>query len=412
MGWLSKTLQRGAGTSVPGYAIERYFPSAVKYLAAPYSEIILVSGTNGKTTTRALINEVYRAKNIAFTSNLGGANIYRGIATAFLNNFTRTGKPKNRVAILEVEEATLPKLTKYLEPTKLVLTNIFRDQLDAYGEIDQTLSYFQTTLAQTNPTLILNQDDPKLVNYLQEFVPQAIGFGLEKNHRPLYEENGAPLVSPASRFNVTEIKTGPRPEAVLTTPDQHSQTFISPLPGAFNLYNFAAAVATTYAKFGPEVISILEQSKRVFGRGETIKAGETTYHLYLVKNPAGFAEVLKYLQSLEFKALNLNLLMNDNVADGRDVSWLWDVPFEDFFAKQKIKNLRTAGNRGLDLLLRVKYAGAEVELDDNLTIPELISTTKDGATQEYLLCTYTALLEVRRELGKHTTVSPLAEAGN
>ena len=407
----SKTFGRGSGTSVPGYFVERFWPAAVRYLGEGYEEVIMISGTNGKTTTRALINAVYEAQGVDFVSNVGGANIYRGVVTALLNNRTRTGKLRARTAVLEVEEATLPRLTKYFAPTTLILTNIFRDQLDAYGEINQTLDYFVTTLEQTSPRLILNQDDPKLVNYLAAYVHRAVGFGIEKSHRPIYEATEAIRVSPAEAYVVRDIVPGPQIKASLRTPED-THAIISPLPGTFNLYNFAAAVAATYERFGAEVIETLEGFTNVFGRGEVIAIGDTSYHLYLVKNPAGFGEVLKYLISLGHEKLNLNLLINDNIADGRDVSWLWDVPFEEFFEKQELKSLRTAGGRGLDMLLRVEYAGGVVSLEDNYSIPELVTATKDNRSREYILCTYTALLEFRQELGKYTDVKDLGAAGN
>ena len=408
---ISRLFKRGSGTSVPGYFVERFWPAAVRYLGEGYEEVIMISGTNGKTTTRALINTVYEAQGVDFVSNVGGANIYRGVVTALLNNRTRTGKLRAKTAILEVEEATLPKLTKYFAPTTLILTNIFRDQLDAYGEINQTLDYFVTTLEQTSPRLILNQDDAKLVNYLTSYVSAAVGFGIEKNHRPTYEATDAARVSPTKSYVVQDIVPGPQIKASLHTPED-TYTMTSPLPGTFNLYNFAAAVAATYEQFGASAIETLEKFTNVFGRGEVIAVGETSYHLYLVKNPAGFGEVLKYLTSLGHKKLNLNLLINDNTADGRDVSWLWDVPFEEFFEKQELKSLRTAGSRGLDMLLRVEYAGAQVKLEDNHSIPELITATKDNQSREYVLCTYTALLEFRQELGKYTEVAGIDAVGN
>ena len=411
LAWASRTLGWGSGTSAPGYLVERVYPQAARILGAGYEEVIMISGTNGKTTTRALLNAVYANQGVEFVSNLGGANIYRGIVTALLNNRSRSGRLKAKVAILEVEEATLPRLTRYFAPTTLILTNIFRDQLDAYGEINQTLDYFVTTLEQTNPRLIINRDDPKLGNYLAKYLPAAVGFGLEKTHRPGYEESGEIQVEPATHYLVKEITPGAKITAKIITPEE-THTFASPLPGTFNLYNFAAAVAATYERFGPGVVQALEKFENVFGRGEVIEVGDTSYHLYLVKNPAGYAEVLKYLRSLGHKKLNLNLLINDNIADGRDVSWLWDVPFEEFFEGQECAALRTGGSRGLDMLLRVEYAGAKVVLENNYTIPELITVTKDNRSREYVLCTYTALLEFRRELGKYTEVTDLSEAGN
>jgi lipid II isoglutaminyl synthase (glutamine-hydrolysing) len=409
---LSRLLGQGSGTSIPGLAIELYAPWLVKYLAKGYTEVIMISGTNGKTTTRALINKIYTDNGVSFISNIGGANIYRGIVTALMQNRTNLGNLRSSIAILEVEEATLPKLTKYLYPTKLILTNIFRDQLDAYGEIEHTLAYFKTTLEQTSPQLIINQDDYKLTNYLSEYLNNATGFSIEKPYQPTFESSEKTNLNLQKSFIAKSIKEGFTSSFVTNIQDK-SFSITSPLPGVFNIYNILAALAVCEDTFDPsQIIKSIESFKNVFGRGETITVDNSQTTLLLVKNPAGFNEVLKYLVSLDQKKINLAVCINDNIADGKDVSWLWDVPLENYLEKLNLGELNTSGTRGLDMLLRLEYAGANVSLNNNQTIENLIKNITKSTGTTYTLCTYTALLEVRKELGKYTSVSDINSEGN
>lgn len=405
LSWTSKTFKFGSGTSVPGYLIERYFPSGIKFLASGYEKVIMISGTNGKTTTRALINKVLTDNNIKVVSNFGGANIYRGIATSLLMDKELSGENKSKIAVLEVEEATLPKLTKYMKPDTLVLTNIFRDQLDAYGEIDQTLDYFAQTLSQSNAKLIINWDDKKLCSYLSNYIDNSIGFSLDTPHKPAFEGAQELNTAPSKIYSISDINGSNPIHATINIDDKYSLK--SPLPGEFNLYNIIAALSAVWDITGPQSIASIERFDNVFGRGEKITVGSTNYHLFLVKNPAGFQEVLKHLGSLKQSNLNVSMSINDNVADGRDVSWLWDVDFEQYMEPLSVSNLHTMGTRGLDMLLRLEYAGENVSINDNSTISEFVSTTKSSGETWYCLSTYTALLELRKELGLLTSIEDI-----
>lgn len=409
--YLSKTLKQGSGTSAPGYIIEKFLPSAIKYLGQGYTEVIMISGTNGKTTTRALINKIYNDQNIPIVSNFGGANIMRGIVTALIRNRTWYGQLKSNIAILEVEEATLPKLTKYIPATTLILTNIFRDQLDAYGEIDQTLSYFKTALDNShNPKLIINTDDNKLTNYLAQYLPHSVGFGIDHTKKPKYESKAKTKIQPSQTILAKNISISEKSEFTVNLDQKYEVQ--SSLPGIFNIYNIAAAIAATYNQFGNSIFNSIENFENVFGRGESVKVDNTTYKLFLVKNPAGLEEVLNYIVVQNIPKLNLTLAINDNTADGKDVSWLWDVDFESFIDKQAFSSLQTSGKRGLDMLLRLEYAGAVVNQENYIPTKDLLSSLqKDGRTH-YVLCTYTALLEIRKELSKKTSIKNINDESN
>ncbi len=411
LGVVSRTFKLGSGTSAPGYFLEAYFPSLIKLLGKGYEEVIMISGTNGKTTTRALLNKIYQDQNIPIMSNYGGANIFRGIATAFIKNRTWSGDLKSKIAILEVEEATLPKLTKHIPATTLILTNIFRDQLDAYGEIDQTLAYFKTAIKQSHePKLIINQDDYKLCNFLSDYLDYSIGFGINSTQKPKYENSAKPTKKPSKSYIARDITTKENTSFVLDLNSKH--TISSKLPGVFNVYNIMAAISATYDQFGEDIFESIKNFNNVFGRGESITVGNTTYKLFLVKNPAGFEEILHYLLSQNIPNMNITMAINDNTADGKDVSWLWDVDFESFIEKQEFDQVNTSGSRGLDMLLRLEYAGAQVTEKNYIPAPDILNKTKDTGQTQYILCTYTALLEVRKNLSKHTAVQDLNDLSN
>jgi lipid II isoglutaminyl synthase (glutamine-hydrolysing) len=412
LSYLSRRLGKGSGTSIPGLLVEKYFPSLVGSLGRGYEEVVLISGTNGKTTTRAIINKIYNDQGVRFISNIGGANIYRGIVTALIQNRTWFGVLKSRVAILEVEEATLPKLTKYLKPTKLVFTNIFRDQLDVYGEINQTLDYFVAAIKQSDAQIIMNYDDKKLVEYLTPHIASSSGFSVQTNSKTGFENSSQNTKTLTPEYLISSIKSGSTMEFELECEGTKKQ-LTSRLPGEYNLYNIAAAAAATYLVFKENIYESIINFNNVFGRGEIINIDGSTYNLFLVKNPAGYNEVLKHLKSLNQNSLNLSFLINDNIADGRDVSWLWDVDFEGFLENQTLKTIFTGGKRGLDMLLRLEYAGANVTLENNQSnYGDIITKTKAIGGEHYILCTYTALLEFRKELGKLTEIPDISSEGN
>jgi len=414
-GFLSRWFHYGSGTALPGYLIERYAKWVLTILTRNISEIIFISGTNGKTTTRAIINHIYTSNGIATISNLGGANIFRGVASAIINNTTWRLQPKHQTLVLEVEEATLPILCDYLCPQTLVLTNVFRDQLDAYGEIDKTLGYFRSAIQKTKPLVIVNADDHKLLECVYDYTGQIYGFSVDSPNKPKFELAKPTSINFTKIFWATNLKTEPERQ-IFDLSINNNQSYIvhTNLKGIYNVYNILAAIGCTYDKFGESVIKTLDTLTPVFGRGELISLGATTINLFLVKNPAGFDQVLTFLhQENQNKPINLVILINDQIADGRDVSWLWDIHLEEFLAKQPLKNLKTGGLRGLDMLLRCQQAGASVTPSDFLENSQtVIDFCKQQTEPVYILCTYTALLEFRKEINRLVKLKDIDSFGN
>ena len=263
--YLVKLAKKGNSTSFPGLAIEKRYPGLLKDLTQDFEKVILISGTNGKTTTRAIINHFYQAQNIPICSNLGGANLVRGIATSLLLNRDFWGKPKSKIGVFEIEEASLPIITKYIKTDTLILTNLFRDQLDAYGEIDTTLDYFRKSLINlkfpfknqlTNsdkdqkfelPELIINGEDGNLVDLVSEFgvIPKTFALDIKNDQKPRYESKFK-----AKNLNkITAVAKDITQNNLETTFEiklfDETETIKTQLPGTYNIYNILAAYLAT-----------------------------------------------------------------------------------------------------------------------------------------------------------------------
>ncbi len=446
-------LKVGNGTTWSGLIFEKYCPSAISLLANKGSKIILISGTNGKTTTRSMLVKIYEDQGIKVCTNRGGANIFRGVAAALLSNLTLAGQPNAQNIILEVEEATMPILTRFITPNKIILTNIFRDQMDAYGEINTTLEYFSralNNLKNTNFDLIINKDDSKLLSILNKKRPNInlVGYGINDKNviLPDYElsENifdiGFQKSFVANNINSKslevnfDIKKNISESVNLYVKEdfkdlnsnikgeiESAQTFAvkTSLLGVYNIYNILAAFATSYDDFGTRIIDSLESVPPVFGRGEKVMLPNgSQIIMLLVKNPAGMNQVFDLIKTnFESRDIGLNFLINDNIADGRDVSWLWDCNFEDLVPNlDKSAVVKTSGTRGLDMLLRLETAGADVSLQNNFDkIARLVKNLieKENPQKiELVLATYTAMLEFRSELGKFVELGGISEKGN
>jgi lipid II isoglutaminyl synthase (glutamine-hydrolysing) len=452
---LLRVLKVGNGTTWPGLFFEKWFPSAVRFLVDSDCSITLISGTNGKTTTRSMIVKILEDQNIEVSTNRGGANIFRGVAAALLSNLSISGKPKSKNMILEVEEATMPILTKFIKPNKIILTNIFRDQMDAYGEIDTTLEYFRQSLdnlKDINFELIINKDDFKLLSILDK--PRSnirlVGYGIRDLNAilPDYEvgeqsqniEFNSSFVASHIQsknleisFNIektTSTNFVLKDKSELNIADflgqvdsqDNNQIFIvkTSLLGVYNIYNILAAYASCCDEFITDnIINSLETVPPVFGRGEKVLLPNgSEIIMFLVKNPAGMNQVFELIKTnFDSKEIGLNFLINDKIADGRDVSWLWDCNFEGLVENlNNSVNLQTAGTRGLDLLLRLETSGANVSIQDNMnSIQELVESLskKDSSKKvQLVLATYTAMLEFRSELGKIVDLQGIGGKGN
>lgn len=435
--WLSRHLGAGGGTVLPGRVMLSLCPDALVRLARLAREgIILITGTNGKTTTSRMVAAVLRRAGLQVVSNSAGANLEAGVATALLD-LPRKAHRGPTVAVLEVDEFSTPRVAAQVRPRRIVVHNFFRDQLDRYGELDTVAAVVGKAL-QALPLesiALLNADDP-LVAHLAACCPSppwfyglhdlrlAEGVGQHASDARYCLACGAKLEYSACYFShiglYSCLRCGarrPRPqveaervvayrwegsEVSLRTP-RGCFSLKVPLAGLYNVYNALAAAAVALSLgIAPQVVQeALAHFRPAFGRGERIRVGDKWLHLLLVKNPTGFNQVLHLLcREAPPSGLHLLILINDRIADGRDISWLWDVDFEGL--EGKVARATVSGTRAWDMALRLKYAqigmeGLQVEEDPAVALRAALEKVPSGGTL-WVLPTYTALLDLRKHL--------------
>lgn len=398
----AKLFGRGSGTALPGLIIERYYPQLFQKFTDQLDQVILITGTNGKTTTRAILNEILNSADIHYITNQSGSNMSRGLLSAMISRSNIFGKLNSKFAVFEVEEATLPKIILNIQPSILIVTNLFRDQLDAYGEVNKTREYIRDAIEQMPETqLVLNADDP-LVSTLNKDLPNtAQFFGLPEKYRQefLYEHES----------KETAPEKVLRPEILKVNEDLSSKFVIGKneynlsVPGIYHIYNALAAIQTTsILGINPEGVKEgITNFQPAFGRGEKIEYKGKTFQIFLVKNPAGLTLTLHLLSQL--RNIKILFILNDRIADGRDVSWIWDADIE-LISEVNPQIIVASGIRAKDMGLRIKYAGVEsiIESDIRKAIDKIIvnENSNDDKKPIYVLPTYTAMNEFRKILGR------------
>ena len=422
--WALQTFTNG-GSSFPGKVAHAIDPHILKHLSDHY-EVIIVSGTNGKTLTTSLIVQLLKQKYPNILTNPTGANLTQGIVSTFLNHTPVKGE-KN-IAVLEVDEATIKHITPFIQPKLFVFTNIFRDQMDRFGEIYTTYQYMldgasfapEATILSNGDAPIFNSDtlpNPRLYfgfNHVEDGHYQAhyntdgilcphchsilqYNFITYSNLGKYYCPNGD-FKRPELDYAVTELT-----ELSLTKSSFKIDGFDFSLPigGLYNIYNALSAYATArFFGLTPEEIQAgFGQAQRVFGRQETFTLEDKEVMINLIKNPVGFNQIVQLL-GYEKEEFSLAVLLNDNYADGQDISWIWDGEFEEL-VKLTPKQTYIGGLRVDDLETRMEVAGfttlTKTENNDNL-----IEKLKSVPTKKInILATYTALLQLRKDLAKH-----------
>jgi UDP-N-acetylmuramyl tripeptide synthase len=399
-GALSRRLHLGGGTSIVGVVAQRIYPEIVEHLATELEYgSVMVTGTNGKTTTSSFIAAILRDDGLRVWRNREGSNLIGGVASSLViraqpdGHLRRSGKA---ISILEVDEATLPRVVQSILPRVVIFTNLFRDQLDRYGEVNSIIATWRQTIPTLPPdtTLILNADDPTIAQFGELFEGNTLYYGIDDlsldllarqdtterhqvsdartclvcSHEYVYDAQfyshmghyhcpqcGHTRPQPDVRVTHVQMDSFDRLRIQVAAGDQQHELTI-PLPGLYNIYNALAAitVALTLQSSWESIVTGIEQSKPVFGRGERIQVDGKTMRLLLAKNPTGFNEVLRTVYSEDVPRYLL-LILNDNSADGQDISWIWDVDFERIVGRTN--TLVVAGTRALDLAIRLKYAG-------------------------------------------------------
>lgn len=426
-GRLSRAAGRGGGTTLPGRMLLKMDPDAIDKLGARLTRgSTLISATNGKTTTASMLNTILAAAGRHPVHNGAGSNMTWGVATALLEQRGDEG-------LFEVDEAWLPETASRLNPRVILLGNLFRDQLDRYGETEALAdAWVELAASRGDETrFVLNADDPLVADIGRSAGEGTTYFGIEDpsqalsgpehaHDAKLCRSCGHPLTydhawvghlghyrcescgqaRPAPDVAARDI----RPQGMsgiharIDAPEGSFELEL-PLPGLYNLYNALGAIAAARQIGVPtgDAVAALAGMKAVFGRTETITIGPTDLSIFLIKNPAGANEVLRTL-ALEPPPVTLWIALNDRIADGRDVSWIWDADFEAL--ADRAGTVVCTGTRAPEMALRLRYAGWDPErirVEPDL-VKALDGCLADGPEKLFALPTYTALLELRRLL--------------
>ncbi len=420
----------GQASSLPGKAVNTLFPAYLGEHASRLTDgYVLVTGTNGKTTTANMAARALHDAGRELVHNAEGANLLSGIATAFLR------RPYARFALLEVDEAIVPPaIVKLGEPRAVVLTNLFRDQLDRYGEVDRLADGWLGVLRSTRrPTLIANADDPLVAHVAYASGLPTVFFGVEVEGAHGSTEVSdvtlcprcATMLAYTSRW-LSQLGDYACPRCGFARPARDLWARPAPgtgagaeaevggvaagrlrlrTPGLHNVYNALGALglATHLGVATDAVLTSLAAYQPVFGRWSKVRRGEMDVQVNLVKNPAGMNQTLRALRGLPGDKA-LVFVLNDNIADGRDISWIWDVDMEELLPEAQ--HVVAAGTRRHEMALRLAYAGVPAE---RLTTADGVGAAlgllaERRAHAVYLLPTYTALKEVRTTLAGWETV--------
>jgi len=437
IGAASRASGRGGGTTLPGRVLLRMEPEAIARLGDRLDRgTTVVSATNGKTTTAGMIASILAADGRRPVHNRAGSNMTWGVATALLEQRGEEG-------LFEVDEAWLPRVAEQLDPSLIVLGNLFRDQLDRYGEMEALADdWAGTVAARVGLTqFVLNADDPLIADLGRDPAGErregVLYFGIEDASQALPELQHAfdakhcrrcghpyayerAFVGHLGHYSCPNCGARrPVPEVAATAIELHgmdgSRSRVRhpsgeielnlPLPGLYNVYNALAAVAAGLRLgVAPErVAAALGEMRAAFGRVETIEVSGTPVSILLIKNPAGANEVLRTLmlesrEGKEGEGIDLWIALNDRIADGRDVSWIWDADFE--LLAGGVRRVVCSGTRAPEMALRLKYAGWP---EETIEVVPGIEASLDAAVagssgRLFALPTYTALLELRKLL--------------
>ena len=414
---------------MPGLVVEKIAPSFLENCPDHFDMTVLVAGTNGKTTTTKMMRSVLESDGRQVVTNAAGSNMPRGIISAIIARMDWQGNLQADLGLFEIDEGFVGHVAKGLEPRAITVLNLLRDQLDRYGELNRTAQLIADALPHAE-TAILNADDP-LVAELGENAAHSIYFGADEHIRSQVPHDGAlhqaDIHQADATGDVREMESEETDTLVRVRSaeagesGQHLELDVAgdawsvdlQMAGVFNAYNAAAAATLGYTLQvpGETAAKALESVAPAFGRSERIQIGEKQVTLLLVKNPAGFNQIIDtYLSGSSSSpggsGIPTLISINDNYADGRDVSWLWDVNIEKLAGTGEFI---TSGIRGYDMALRLHYAeiASQTELEPEVALETLLERIPEGG-EGYIVPTYTAMLQLRKLLSKYAS---LPEAG-
>lgn len=421
-------LRGGSGSAFPGLVVEKADPT---FLARALSQlprgVVVVSGTNGKTTTTKMVVELLRGQGLNVFTNRSGSNFSRGVVASLLNEVSATGTLDADIAVLELDEAHAVHFVRAVPPRYALLLNVMRDQLDRFGEIDTTAELLRTIAEHTTDGVVLNRDDERVARIADSLTGQELSyFGLGQHvqhHFPSDDDLHTTTAAVAEHEQAdsqaddatarNQIPADVVLEELTSTGGRFtvgSDEVSTPLKvtGAYNTLNAAAALALVRQALGDDVddralIRSLADVTPAFGRGESLTVKGQPLDLVLVKNPAGFRLGLSSFPHADTATM---IAINDDYADGRDMSWLWDV---DFHVLRAEGVEIVSGVRAGDMSLRLTYDEVphrDVVPDLDTAVDALIEANPD--TPKRIYCTYTAMLALRKSLSRYTTVEAFA----
>ena len=392
---------RGGGSALPGLVVERLDPNFLRNVLGDLPRgVVVISGTNGKTTTTKMVTELLRASGLKVFTNRTGSNFTRGVVSAILGEI-RGFRLDADIAVLELDEAHAVQFIKQIQPTYTLLLNVLRDQMDRFGEIDSTARLLHEVAKATTKGVVLNRDDPLIAGIGQDLAIDVKFFGYAPDLAAKFPNDDE------LRSESRESRVESRADVELTTIlgrsasykiDGKSYEASLRLGGAHNILNSVAALALARMVIGDDanndqLVEALMHVKPAFGRGETITIDGQGLELILVKNPSGFR--LALASQLKADAATM-IAINDHYADGRDVSWLWDVDF------RMLKNVTmVSGIRAYDMALRLQYDDVKFDaIETNLKVALDKFLTSEVNRPKQIFCTYTAMLRFRKMISK------------
>lgn len=406
--FISRILNIGNGSTWPGHLALKANSNFVEdILNESKTKLIIVAGTNGKTTTGRMITSIIRENGKTFLQNKAGANLLNGLASTLISGSGLNGKLNKDYLIFESDENALPLILEKTQPDYIIALNLFRDQLDRYGEIDSIAKRWKDSFIKlTDKTkLILNADDPLISTLLKKTKAKVFYFGLnaKNKNKTTHGADSTYCTNCGNKLHYSSVFFShlgnwycTNCHAKRPNPDI-SRIEIIPLPGQYNYYNaLSAALFSEIEGINKEKVkNAFKSFTPAFGRQEKITYRRKTVKLFLSKNPISFNESLQTIKDLGGK--NILILLNDRIPDGLDVSWIWDINFEEILTNNF--NIGVSGDRIYDMSLRLKYASFYTHFEKNQKelLDKMVNNLEQGETL-YILPNYSAMLEIRKIL--------------
>lgn len=397
----SRILKLGGGFAAPGYYALKIDPQLIERLSTQIPKQVIITGTNGKTTTAGMLSHLYKFGGEQTIRNQTGSNLERGIASTLISHSSLLGKIKQQVAIWEVDEAAFNILALKIRPDLIIFLNVFRDQLDRYGEVDSIVKKWLETIRKMpgKTRYLVNADDGSLEKLL------ASGSKIET-----YSVTGIRIKGekePSKKFNSRFVgldinKSSIEGVSFVFQLDDCKMPVALSVPGQYNVYNAVAALSAKFmlGDLGEVEAASLSSFRASFGRFEKFATKSITGYIFLIKNPVGATQVLQTVLPHIAPKDSLLIALNDNFADGKDVSWIWDAEFERVKDQGSRVKIFVSGTRAYDMALRLKYAGVD---ESQMIIEQNLETAFNKAIKEcqgklFILPTYTALMELQKIL--------------